>query len=98
MHMGPDFILVNVSVDFTDGLPAGKVEKPTAAIDQAIKKVFPYVKRVSIEAESLKWASLFKNGAGGGIRTLMRQTSGDFDLLWTISLFAYSSESPHRFQ
>ncbi len=46
MHMGPDFILVNVSVDFADDLPAGKAEKPTAAIDRAIKKAFPHVNLV----------------------------------------------------
>ncbi len=52
MHMGPNFILVNLSVDFADDLPAGEVEKTTTAIDRAIKKAFPHVRRVFIEAES----------------------------------------------
>jgi divalent metal cation (Fe/Co/Zn/Cd) transporter len=52
MHMGPEFILVNISVDFCDGLAAGEVERSVAALDQAIKREFPNVKRVFVEAES----------------------------------------------
>ncbi|MCA9472559.1 MAG: cation diffusion facilitator family transporter [Nitrospirales bacterium] len=51
MHMGPDFILVNVSVDFRDGLTSEQVESTIASIDHQIKHVHPRVKRVFIEAE-----------------------------------------------
>ena len=51
MHMGPDFILANVSVDFDDTITAQQVESDIAAIDMAIKQKYPQIKRVFIEAE-----------------------------------------------
>ena len=51
MHMGPDFILVNVSMDFRDDIAAGDLELLIAGLDKAIKKAYPAVKRVFIEAE-----------------------------------------------
>jgi cation diffusion facilitator family transporter len=52
MHMGPDFILVNISVDFDDDILAEDVEEAVSNIDQQLKKRFPNIKRVFIEAES----------------------------------------------
>ena len=52
LHMGPDFILVNVSVDFKNDLSAGEVENTIANMDKRIKEKFFRVKRVFIEAES----------------------------------------------
>jgi len=52
MHMGPDFILANISVDFRDDIPAGEIEKTTAGLDQKIKSRFSDVRRIFIEAES----------------------------------------------
>jgi cation diffusion facilitator family transporter len=52
MHMGPEFILVNISVDFADNLRVGDVEETTAHMDHQIKTSFPNVKRVFIEAEA----------------------------------------------
>ena len=51
MHMGPDFILVNISVDFADNISAQQVEDDIAVIDRSIKQAFPQIKRVFIEAE-----------------------------------------------
>lgn len=51
MHMGPDFILVNVSVDFADGVPSEDIELGIAALDREIKRRHPQVKRVFVEAE-----------------------------------------------
>ncbi len=51
MHMGPDFILANISVDFADKISARQVEDDIAAIDRAIKQKYPQIKRVFIEAE-----------------------------------------------
>jgi cation diffusion facilitator family transporter len=51
MHMGPDFVLINLSVDFKDHLTADEVEQSIADMDQAIKAQFPLVKRIFIEAE-----------------------------------------------
>lgn len=52
MHMGPEFILVNISVDFADSLRVGEIEETAAHMDQQIKTHFPNVKRVFIEAEA----------------------------------------------
>jgi len=52
MHMGPEFILVNISVDFEDSLRTGEVEEAVAHIDHQIKSSFPNVQRVFIEAEA----------------------------------------------
>jgi cation diffusion facilitator family transporter len=52
MHMGPDFILVNISIDFRDEISAGDLENIIAEIDIQIKESFPAVKRVFVEAES----------------------------------------------
>jgi cation diffusion facilitator family transporter len=52
MHMGPDFILVNISIDFQDDIPAGDLEVMIGRLDQHIKHAFPHVKRVFVEAES----------------------------------------------
>ncbi len=51
MHMGPDFILANISVDFKDQLTAEIIENCIADIDKKIKQVQPLVKRIFIEAE-----------------------------------------------
>jgi cation diffusion facilitator family transporter len=51
MHMGPDFVLVNLSVDFQDQLSADEVERSIASMDEAIKGEFSQVKRLFIEAE-----------------------------------------------
>jgi len=51
MHMGPDFILVNISVDFKDSISAKLVETDIAEVDRSIKQKFPEIKRVFIEAE-----------------------------------------------
>lgn len=52
MHMGPDFILVNISVDFVDPITGEEIEATVAKLDKAIKNRFSNVKRIFIEAES----------------------------------------------
>ncbi|MEW7975341.1 MAG: cation diffusion facilitator family transporter [Candidatus Thiodiazotropha endolucinida] len=51
MHMGPDFVLVNMSVDFRDSVSADEVERAIGGMDGMIKQHFPQVKRIFIEAE-----------------------------------------------
>ena len=51
MHMGPDFILANISVDFVDSITAEDVERDIAKINRLIKQKYPQIKRVFIEAE-----------------------------------------------
>ena len=52
LHMGPDYILVNLSLDFEDKLPADEVEQSISQLSQLIKADWPLVKKVFIEAES----------------------------------------------
>lgn len=52
MHLGPTDILVNVSVDFEDGLSAGDVETLVSALEREIKSAYPEIRRIFIEAQS----------------------------------------------
>ena len=52
MHMGPDFILVNISIDFHDEIKAADLEMVIANIDTKIKQTHVNVKRIFIEAEA----------------------------------------------
>jgi len=52
LHMGPEFILVNLSVDFNNSLSAGQVERAIADLSSRIKSEWPLVKKVFIEAEA----------------------------------------------
>jgi len=56
MHMGPEFILVNISIDFRDELTAPELETAIAKLDRNIKQAYPNVKRIFIEAES-RWGT-----------------------------------------
>ncbi len=51
MHMGPDFVLANLSVDFRDHATADEIESVIAELHQTIKKQYPQIKRIFIEAE-----------------------------------------------
>ena len=52
MHMGPDYILVNLSVDFAGDASADDVEAVVGQLDRELKEALPRVKRVFIEAEA----------------------------------------------
>ena len=52
MHMGPDFVLVNLSLDFIDAISAQDIEQTVSSMTLSIKESYPIVKRVFIEAES----------------------------------------------
>jgi cation diffusion facilitator family transporter len=52
LHMGPEFILLNLSVDFADNLLAGDIEETITRLDRHIKQTYPKIKRIFIEAES----------------------------------------------
>ena len=64
MHLGPHDVLVNLSVDFSDGLSAEQVENAVAEIEQAIKKDRPEVKRLFVEVQS--WLSHKKGLTSSG--------------------------------
>ncbi|WP_421774712.1 cation diffusion facilitator family transporter [Gracilimonas sp.] len=52
LHMGPQYILVTINADFAADLNSDQVEAGTAELSAAIKKMYPRVKRVFIEAEA----------------------------------------------
>ena len=55
MHMGPEYVLVNLSVEFNDSADADDIEDTVAQIDRSIKKKYKDVKRVFIEAEERRF-------------------------------------------
>ncbi len=52
LHMGPEFILVNLSVDFRDSITADEMEREIGRLDAAIKSAWPRAKKVFVEAEA----------------------------------------------
>ena len=52
MHMGPEFLLVNLSIDFVSDISADYLEQTIHRLDQEIKKKFPIAQRIFIESES----------------------------------------------
>jgi len=54
LHMGPDFILTTLSIDFADRLQVGELENRIKALRETIRQRFPSVKRVFIAAESIE--------------------------------------------
>ena len=52
MHMGPEFLLVNISIRFKRGQLTREIESVVAEIDSAIKTQHAMVKRIFVEAEA----------------------------------------------
>lgn len=52
IHMGPNFVLVNVSLDMADQIPSEKVKQSITNMTNQIKQAYPIVKRVFIELEA----------------------------------------------
>ena len=63
MHLGPRDVLVNLSLDFEDGISAEEVERVVSELEARIKQRAPEVTRVFVEAQS--WLGhLRAHGAG----------------------------------
>ncbi len=54
MHMGPEDILVNLEIDFSPDLSTEELEKVIDNIEKRIREALPSVKKIFIEAESIK--------------------------------------------
>ena len=54
LHLGPEHVLVTLSLDFQDGIDSQTVERTVADIEQAIKAQHADVSRVYIEAKSFR--------------------------------------------
>ncbi len=57
MHMGPEFILATLSIEFVDGTTVERIEQIIADLEVRIRETYPRVKKVYIEAESIKGTS-----------------------------------------
>lgn len=55
VHMGPDYILVNISIEFANHASGDDIEKSIEFLDKKIKQKFPRIKRIFIEAEKRKF-------------------------------------------
>lgn len=53
LHMGPDYILLNLSVNFDDTLDAAAVENTIQKLSSEIRAAYPRINRVFVEAEQL---------------------------------------------
>jgi len=63
LHMGPDFILATISIDFQDDLDTIEMERVITQIDNEIKTSYPHVKRVFVEAEARRTAQASQTAA-----------------------------------
>jgi cation diffusion facilitator family transporter len=52
MHFSPRDVLLNLSLDFNDGVSSGEVERLVSSLENRIVAAFPSIKRVFIEAQS----------------------------------------------
>ena len=53
MHFGPQEVLLAVNVQFKTGLSAEQIEQSVDDLETSIKKEFPIIRRIFIEAESI---------------------------------------------
>lgn len=53
MHMGPEDILLTLSVDFSGDLDSDEVEASISDMESRIKETYPEIKRIFIEAQSI---------------------------------------------
>ena len=63
MHLGPEDVLLTLSLDFKDDLSAGQVEEAITELEDRIKQAFPQITLVFIEAQSWKAHRLRQIGA-----------------------------------
>ena len=54
IHMGPEDILVNMEVEFIDGLSTDDLEAAVDRIETGVKAAVPAITKIFIEAQSLK--------------------------------------------
>lgn len=52
MHMGPEDVLLNISLDFHDNISAGQVERTITQLEIEIKQKYPEIARIFIEAQN----------------------------------------------
>jgi divalent metal cation (Fe/Co/Zn/Cd) transporter len=56
MHFGPDQVLLNLDIEFRSNLSASEITAAVDRLEANIRKERPEIKRIFIEAESLRGA------------------------------------------
>jgi divalent metal cation (Fe/Co/Zn/Cd) transporter len=51
LHMGPEFIVITMSVDFVDDINVGQVEAGVTDLSRRIRAIDPWLRRVFVEVE-----------------------------------------------
>jgi len=51
LHMGPEFIVVTMSVDFVDDINVGQVEAGVTDLSRQVRAIDPWLRRVFVEVE-----------------------------------------------
>lgn len=64
MHLGPQEILLNMSLDFDDGITSEQVEHTITSLEARIKTDYPDIRRVFIEAQD-RWGHAADSGLTG---------------------------------
>ncbi|HEX4496398.1 MAG TPA: cation diffusion facilitator family transporter [Thermoanaerobaculia bacterium] len=54
MHLGPEEVLLNLEIDFSPGLPPGKITESIMRLEEEIRRKHPEIQRIFIEARSLQ--------------------------------------------
>lgn len=66
MHIGPDEVLLNMNLEFRDGMTTTQIEKLIDDIERAIMEQLPRVKRIFIEADTPSQPTAQKKKVGIG--------------------------------
>ena len=75
MHLGPNDILLNASLDFVDGVVAEEVEAAISSLEEQIKQAHPSVSRIFIEVQS--WRGHLGDAARGTKGDMKPVTGGE---------------------
>ena len=67
MHLGPTDALVNLSIDFKDGLDSAVIEEAISSMEAEIKRACPEVSRVFIEAQSWRGHQTSQNNQSNSV-------------------------------
>jgi cation diffusion facilitator family transporter len=54
MHFGPDEVLLNMEIEFSEGIVTSSLTETIARLERSIRDQYPHIKRIYIEAASLK--------------------------------------------
>ncbi len=60
MHLGPDDVLLNLDLQFRDGLSGDDIAAAIDGVEERVRRRYPQIKRIFLEAESIR-----RGGADG---------------------------------